>query len=75
MFATLKNLFGGANDSPNIEYWMGKIGLTLMMCDNQLDAHVQTDIRRATTITSRPSPAFGGPHSCLILKTARGRGA
>lgn len=46
MFTTLKKLFGGANNAPSVEYWAGNIGLTLMMYDNHLGGHVQTNIRR-----------------------------
>ncbi len=62
MFTTLKNLFGGANESPSVDYWTGKIGLTLMMYDNQLDAHVQTDIRRYDYFF-KTKPGFRRPAS------------
>jgi hypothetical protein len=45
MFATLKNLLSGKNESPQIEYWRGNIGLTLMVYNQQLEAHVQSTIR------------------------------
>jgi len=46
MFATLKNLLGSKNEPPRDEYWRGNIGLTLMVYHQQLDAHVQSTIRR-----------------------------
>ncbi len=46
MFGSLKNLFGGKDETPKIEYWLGNIGLTLMVYNNDLETHLQTDIRR-----------------------------
>ena len=46
MFETLRNLFRGKAEEPSTEYWLGDIGLTLMVYENNLEAHVQSDIRR-----------------------------
>jgi hypothetical protein len=46
MFGALKNLLGGEAESAKTEYWVGDIGLTLMVYNNQLETHVQSDIRR-----------------------------
>ncbi len=46
MFGSLKNLFGGNDDTPKVEYWIGNIGLTLMTYNYEYEIHVQTDIRR-----------------------------
>jgi hypothetical protein len=46
MFGAIKNLFGSKNDAPSIEYWQGDIGLTLMVYNNGLETHVQSEIRR-----------------------------
>jgi hypothetical protein len=46
VLGSLKNLFGGKEETPKIEYWVGNIGLTLMVYRNDLETHVPTDIRR-----------------------------
>ena len=46
MLGALKNLFSGKSDTPANTYWQGTIGLTLMVYKNDLETHVQSEIRR-----------------------------
>ena len=59
MFGAIKSLFGGKDSTPVTEYWVGNIGLTLMVYNNDLEAHVQSDIRRYDYFFKAPPQARG----------------
>lgn len=66
MFGALKNIFGGKTETT--EYWTGGIGLTLMVYNNQLDAHVQSDIRRYDYFFKAPPGTRGAASAADFQK-------